>query len=444
MEVSPTSRRPPEPARSAPAHRPPSLKTDSTGGATSPAFRWLSGAFASTTTSERVLAAVLAIAMLADSLSLRTSAVEVAAVALAAGVIGTMAAMRVVAQPRVPLEPSMFALLTLVAVNLARIPFTSGSHLDASTDAVVMALPAAMALVIADRPTGRQWSGSVLPLVATLAGASSTLAWLSAGQGARFDPPHVLFVALCWSLLLMSGAERKTDWPARLAGLAGLALVLGLTFGSRSRTGLVTVLVMGVLGLLLMLRFRNFRPAVLFVAAVTSLILGAALATTYSTPDRSVFDESAAQQLRLRELLSGELDGATQTRVDEIQDVTDTARAEWTPVEVLIGAGHGATFEPRLANVPRNIGPSGRVHNIHLSPLMVLYRYGVIGLLVIGWMLLQACRGALRTGDTADTATLLLPLALAGFLADSFARNTFVDPTFALFIALGVINTRAR
>ena len=76
-------------------------------------------------------------------------------------------------------------------------------------------------------------------------------------------------------------------------------------------------------------------------------------------------------------------------RITEIQDVNNEIIENWGLFDYLLGSGHGANFTPIMIDeIISERAAKGniineRIHNIHIGPVMVLYRYGFLGLMLL-------------------------------------------------------------
>ncbi len=143
----------------------------------------------------------------------------------------------------------------------------------------------------------------------------------------------------------------------------------------------------------------------------------------------------AAASTRLESLSQRELDISLLNRLLELRDVW----SELTPVH-WYGYGHGATFMPELSDPVRNLTADGRVHHIHFGPVLLMFRYGLPGLLLYTWLVTDVIRYAAAMKSIGFRHPHALPafffaVALAGYLASFLVFNIMPDPAFSYVLA---------
>lgn len=301
-------------------------------------------------------------------------------------------------------------------------------------DVLLLAVPLLMGLGVYSKasvderfaPLALQWTARFLLLAAVLASF-----FPDPLDSFRFVAPAPLLMSTLWVWsIVKTGLSR---WIA----VAGVGLVGYLTLASQWRSSAMVFLLIGVGSAALLLRGR----ARLFAA----LLLGA-LAVTVAGSNFSVAATGPLSNNRLvRTFQDGGLarDSSTGFRFVEAAAVRDTALAEWSPMNIPLGTGHGATYKlsnlavmPRSANFGERNGQDGRVHNIHLGPAMVAYRYGLAGVLVAIFVFLYCCRRTLSSARDGDHNSLILSLAMIGCILLGVANNVTTQAHFTLTAAL--------
>ena len=238
---------------------------------------------------------------------------------------------------------------------------------------------------------------------------------------ARHEPPSTLLLALAWTTFFFSGNR-----TIRVFAAATLSLLLILTITSGERTAVVMWLGFGIAGKIF--AAANLRGVGLTVILVAIAAFGLL----------QFFWETlllAAANTRLEMLSHGELDTSLLNRVLEVRDVW----SQWS-WDRWLGFGHGATFVPDLSNPIRNLTSDGRVHHIHFGPMLVLFRYGVPGLCLFGWLVVDLIRYVMTMRRIAfrqpsGGISFLISLALTGYLASFLVFNIMPDPAFSFVLA---------
>ncbi len=282
----------------------------------------------------------------------------------------------------------------------------TAGYVSATTDLLVTTTPLLFYLAyIIWRPSDDEVRRAIL-IVAGLSLVGSSVAWLRAGPE-RFEPPALLPVVLFW---VLAAAPLTAPWITRRVRIAsGVVVLLQLVviIAARGRTPLVAWVVVGFVCIVMPGAHRRRRLLALGgTMAAGVLVLLLALGTGRMT---GVTDE-LSRQVRVSQVLSGEQDASIQIRLNEAADTRRTMAIEGTLANQLVGFGHGASYVPHISNVVANIDPAtGRVHNIHMTPYQVLFRYGWIGLVLfvglIGAAVLRAWQGYRPAGPSSRSSS---------------------------------------
>lgn len=324
-------------------------------------------------------------------------------------------------------------LLWLLLLSIWLIPsyWLTPSYLQyVAGDFASLALPALMLLLIpanrAELPTNRLTAIYVVLLLTAVLGAM-----LGAEQN-RHEPPTTLVLALTiWWIL---GARSK---PLKLGALLTGFMLSVLVITSGQRTALLVWLFLIAYLVIFSLRHWNIRSTVLMIPVMAGLL--AVLATFPIGPTGVFSGHRAAGLSNLGK------DESFWTRIEEIQDVARTIRQEGNLATLIIGTGHGGTYQPFRSHVKRNITPEGRVHNIHITPVMILFRYGLIGFLAYLWLLTKVLRVLVRAVVSPvrrPGIKLCYALACGGYLLEGLMFNVLVDPLFSLTLAFFLASQR--
>ncbi|MGI9258390.1 MAG: hypothetical protein ACR2QQ_06120 [Gammaproteobacteria bacterium] len=251
-----------------------------------------------------------------------------------------------------------------------------------------------------------------------------SIALAGASADGRFESPHDLLLALLWlSLFRIKGIARLLP-----LGLLLVAFVVTLRSGERASTILWIYGAMYVAALV-----WNGRR--LLLAAIPAVIVVAFVAGT-AIQGMAV---SALEQSRFSENLDGQVDDSLLSRVSEAQDAIQAMIDRGRPLNYLLGFGHGATFVPVFSSL-RNAVADGVVHNIHIGPVLIIYRYGLLGLLIYLFLLYRLAhsffshRRRIAEGSI-STNELFFTFATTMYLLDGLVFNVIVDPGFSFAVA---------
>ncbi len=237
----------------------------------------------------------------------------------------------------------------------------------------------------------------------------------------RYEPPNLFITA--WLVARVLGADENKGRAKYLL----LLMLFGLiAFLSNERTAIL----LWAGGIAVMI--ANLRGKAL--AAIGGSVAVAALVGVSAVGMMAESGGSGGFESRFSKLEGGK-DDSLQGRFNEVSDMLATVNREWGPIEYLIGAGHGATFKPVLSFPPRNV-IDGRVHNIHIGPALMFYRYGFMGLFGWLWWLYLILRSIPRALSPQCNPTERVILLAGGLVfLNSFLRNTFVDPISCFAVA---------
>lgn len=261
----------------------------------------------------------------------------------------------------------------------------------------------------------------------------------------RFEhPPLILAVLTCVGLL------RPKNITQLFCNLFIFGLVIFLTLMSGARSALVIYLGAGIT--LFLLGQVSRQIACLGIAVVGGLLLALNL---------NVFDSVLAEdwsELRVGRFLDryrdeGLLEGllsdqSMNNRILEAEDVLEDRWNEGNFLQLILGSGHGATFQGVTAEYGDRALADGQVHHIHFGMVLLYYRYGLPGIAAFLWITQAAFRRLLtlnrRNLSYEDFYTsLVFSLGTLGYMAELLLFNQLVDPMLSLTIA-GFITSRDR
>jgi O-antigen ligase len=216
-------------------------------------------------------------------------------------------------------------------------------------------------------------------------------------------------------------AQRTQQWRWRLAGVV---MVLGI-FATRSRTGIVMLLVIGIVYLVLRGReTRRFWPALVPLVLAIHFAVPGAIGTTW----QSFFPEGG--------LLAQEK--KNQVGSGRVATFGPVFHSEVTPNPIL-GEGYATRIVTPEAGADVPLAPI--TDDMWLS---ILAETGIVGAYMLGWLFVRATRrfGRAARRDHSPRGWLLVGTAAAvvayaiGMLTyDSFA---FIQVTFLLFFVLAI------
>lgn len=386
------------------------------------------------------IAVSISISMAADAWSLRTTTAEQLSYALILGVIVLALLAGKNSGRRSPhLGLAVGAWGVLLTIELLQAPFShSSTAIQVLTDYGTTVMPVALALAVGMWVTTRQQLTVLLTVVSFAAVFAAILAFVLRDGTARFEAPSIIAIVGAWTIAAVPDrhspfGSRQHAW-LRVAAFTAAMFLFPVIMASRSRTALAVWVFSGIIVLIVRgLQHFPLRKASGLVAAFTMLML------VYSGGTSAWSDEIAVWtgQARLDSLANPRADQSTQSRINEVSDALDTLQRDGDVLDALLGLGHGASYLPNRSYIANNVDTTtGLVHSIHVTPIMVLFRYGVIGLCALALLMLGTCRSALSNAwRDRELSPVLLALASVAYIADSGARNVFADPCFGLVIA---------
>ena len=237
----------------------------------------------------------------------------------------------------------------------------------------------------------------------------------TAYRNGRYDPPSVLLVTYFAYMTLHNRSVKSAAFA-----LCGFLVVCALCFYSQERTAVIFCIV--ALGLA--------------AASLTHSILTIALVSIISifTLSYSLLPALGNVSIGRFSLLVGGLDQSMINRIWEGYDVWSTLENGHV-LHWLVGYGHGAIFQSVWAETTLNMSNTGTIHNIHFGPLLILYRYGAIGLVIAATITIKIVSFLIRTirvrndYDFVTRRTKLIFGTSAALLILEFnLRNVFNDP----------------
>jgi hypothetical protein len=269
------------------------------------------------------------------------------------------------------------------------------------------------------------FSGKAITVLWGACLVGSLLSPLIGVENGRYDPPSPFLIGATVGFAIAT-PRRSSAFGAVV--LLCVLVLLAYQSGFRTHVVLAVVGVFVAFGRLVGPRFWLFGLAVL----VAAVVINAPSIGTY------VARQAVISNSRFQGLSTGEADQSVFERSLEVRDAWTSARDGWSKPQWIVGAGHGATYVPVESYIVRNIMRENRVHNIHVGPMLVLYRYGFLGVTVLfllvivtvrhSWSLFFGRHRPIHAGD-------VFPWIILFYLADFMVRNVMIDPFFAYALA---------
>lgn len=291
---------------------------------------------------------------------------------------------------------------------------------------IAMCLP--LGVAVAERPDQFR-SGLIAFFALSFLGALAATRFTAFN---RFEPPPPFVLSTLLTFALLACSMRR-----RLLAFAGVGLVAAIGFSSGFRT-FTLLLIVGAA----VFFFIRSGPYALTggLAAIVLVLIG--LTFVGISPLAALQENSVG---RFGSLASGADDASLSARFLEAEDVFETAWDEWRFPNILLGGGVGSTYVPNRVVLAPNVNSLGRVHNVHIGPVGVFFRHGVIGVGLLGIAgvrivrsigILRRSRYLLRSRQELDSRWLAaLVLTSVLYAVDFVARNSSVNPGFALSVA---------
>lgn len=292
-------------------------------------------------------------------------------------------------------------------------------------DAAAIALP--LLMIVYGRGDARLFSGRVIRWMVISSFAIACCSLLFADDAGRYEPPTPLLMAALWVWATFPGPLSR-----RLAAGAGLVVVAALALGSGFRTHAILVVLGGAATLLL--RAYSGRRVALLVGFLVALTLLAVLSGLHLAVYSILLDT------RFGPMLLYGLDHSSVNRFFEVQDAAHVMSTRWDIWHYVAGEGHGATYEPSFSYSDRNLTADNRIHNIHIGPALLVFRYGLLGAALWLGLLAAVVRAFRYTRDNLAVlpdAEARSVFAVAGLLVlvEFLQFNSIVNPLSAFAIA---------
>lgn len=317
----------------------------------------------------------------------------------------------------------------------------------AFSDLAIMLVPIGLAVVIGMWAQSRDELMKLMIVVVASATVGAVIAWVTSSGLQRFESPSILAIVGSWvlatlpysGLSISAGAARRL----RVVALAVVIILLPVILASRSRTALGVWVLAGLVCFVLPGMRRRPRSIAMILAAIVCAVAFLTMA------DRLVANGLPAQlvaQARLEALISRSGDASSESRIAEVADVVSTMQVEGSALDTLLGFGHGASYLPNRSYIAPNVdAETGRVHHIHVTPAMVGFRYGAVGLLAFLVLFGAAFMNSLVCfRRRRDLLSAFVLVSLLMYFTDLLVRNSFVDPGMSLVIAVAFVGNQLK
>lgn len=237
----------------------------------------------------------------------------------------------------------------------------------------------------------------------------------------RYNPPQYLMIAVAVVLL-----TRRTRPIVSLASFCAFGALVFLSFDSGNRLAFLAAFVALVVAW--MMRFEpSLRLLIVSVSAVVLLAVAPVLASAGA---------EAAEGTRFSSLANGELDQSSAGRLDEVRDISSRISDRWAVVNYLVGEGHGAQYRPILSTTIEKTREDGLFHAVHIGAARYFFRYGIIGLVIAVVAQGILLKKVLLAPSGQNLVNQVFLVAALMVLADNQVRNSLLDPSNALILAL--------
>jgi hypothetical protein len=248
-------------------------------------------------------------------------------------------------------------------------------------------------------------------------------------ESKRFQSPPIFFITL--SFYFYFTAPKKAIF-LKVFFLAVIILYIAISLASGDRTNFLLSLI-AILAFLINNRKRNKWSLYFFYGYSALFITVIAYSFGY-----------VLLETRFKGILSEDGDVSLVSRFYEAKDAINYFLLSDNLLYYIFGHGHGALYEIReYIGSERNLTDNIYSHHIHIMPILLLFRYGLLGFLFFIWLtiiILHAFyKKIILSKDQDDDESVLFSITALLYLLDSLLRNVLVNPFFALFLSLFLI-----
>ncbi len=348
-----------------------------------------------------------------------------------AGITGLCSILALLSLPRIKAPRHAWA-LALTWVGLCLLPLISVATQDVVLpnyvvgDFASMVLPLVLFLLLWALPELLHPTRALGPYAILLGLAAVAASLSSASYNERHADPVLLGIVLGWTYFHFGQNKYRRRWTSIF-----LLVLLSMAFSSGYRSSFAQWFLIG-----LMMLFLAHGPRIALMSGITLAICAVLF---LALAPKGVLDEQLAAT-RLDTLVSDEGDISLESRTLEARDIWATVKGDWAPLNWLFGQGYGATFRPMHSDPWRNINDQGTVHNVHITPVLMFFRYGMLGLIGFASLACAALVQFFRTRDEvrkgeASFAKIVFTVGMVAYLLDSSFHVVLVDPAFSYTLA---------
>lgn len=232
---------------------------------------------------------------------------------------------------------------------------------------------------------------------------------------ARYEPLHYILAVFLFSKLLVTKSIITSKY------LVLLVLIVGFNFISGERSTVVLTMF-----LILSLSFSLKNKLSIFA------FLSLSLTTIFYLINNIELG-------RFMLLASEQGDTSLLGRFYEVKDIVRHFDKNGSLYNYFFGFGYSATYQPfNFIGTNLNLDSFGNVHHAHFTPVLIYFRYGLIGFLFYAWLFYLAIKYYLLvlTSKTKNFLFIFSVTLLLIFLIDSLLRSVLIDPVFYFSLLL--------
>jgi hypothetical protein len=305
-------------------------------------------------------------------------------------------------------------------------------------DYLLLAAPLAVLALVRLSPgllQGRQYA-----FILMLLALAAMMAPLFADQDDRFrfEAPSLLLMSSAWVAFFYA---RSLALKGLLA--VGLVALLILSWFSQWRGAVAAFVLLPPVVLVMLERSKlRFVVVVLVIMLVSALLALLARDWLLDLLMTSRFAGVLARGV--------ESDESLLFRFIEARDVLAVISNDWSALNYVLGGGFGASFKANMVysamteRYAQGNVVAGRVHNIHLGPLMILFRFGFLGMAILLWIWWLVLRDVLRLMSASVKVEPVLVAMVAATLMSLLLFNLYNVTNQAVFPVMFGLYLAAR
>ena len=309
-------------------------------------------------------------------------------------------------------------------------------------DALCYLLPSLLILLSSLRPTLFSDFSFVTKLCLLLSIGSLVAPIFSVNN--RFEPPSILLPIFVSILFYSTSTFKALVFFPCLVSLAILSFISG------QRTSFLLCIISFAVITFIYVYNANIRKIFMTVFLISLLCLSLVsfdvfLSDSYLvSPTANQFLSETYEGSRFNKLRHE--DASLETRINEAKDVLRSS-SSWSFFQYIYGKGHGAVFKPYNSFIPSNTTENHDTHHIHIGIVLMFYRYGIIGVLILLFLcylvirrlsLIKGIIYDLPSGESVNqsmNAPIFFSVSLLIYLINFMFRNILVDPLFSFVLS---------